>query len=122
MPTKDPLDVQVMERVRAYLRRYMRTEPVGMNAMEKRLEVKTGYLSRVLSRERGFGPGFILRVLKALPIEAGPLLKDHPGKQWDQDNAWDPAAPMRKSSEEQPNPAPVPQPGQAEGRTKRAKS
>jgi hypothetical protein len=78
VPKKNPEDHEIERRVRAHIRREMVERQIGVNEAGRRLGVKEGTLSRILSESRGFGSGFILRVQRAFKIPAKMLLEEDP--------------------------------------------
>jgi transcriptional regulator with XRE-family HTH domain len=75
---KNSEDLEIERRVRAYIREEMIERGIGVNEMGRRLGLKEGTLSRILSEQRGFGSGFILRTYRALKVKAVNFLESDP--------------------------------------------
>jgi hypothetical protein len=98
VPKKNAEDHEIERRIRAHIRREMVEREIGVNEAGRRLGVKEGTLSRILSESRGFGSGFILRVQRAFKIPAKMLLEEDP---------TDPALLAPGVPEEPPKPRPT---------------
>lgn len=78
MARKNEEDQELESRIRGHIRREMVERELGVNEMGRRLGLGGGTLSRILNEERGFGSGFVLRVLRKLTIPAKILLEEDP--------------------------------------------
>jgi hypothetical protein len=75
---KNADDIEIERRVRAHIRREMEERRIGTNEAGRRLNVRPGTLSKILTEQRGFGSGFILRVMRGFTIPAKLLIDEDP--------------------------------------------
>lgn len=78
MAKKSREDHEIEERIRGHIRREMVDREIGVNDAGRRLGLAQGTLSRILTGERGFAAGFILRVQRAFHVSAKDLLEEDP--------------------------------------------
>lgn len=77
-PRKTPEDLELEERVRAWLRYEIEERGISQNEMERKLGLGTGTLNKILKGSRGFSPGLILLVIRKVGIRAAQLLQEDP--------------------------------------------
>lgn len=78
MASKNAEDQEIEARIRGHIRREMVERGLGVNEAGRKLGLGNGTLSRILSEERGFGSGFILRVQRAWAIPSKLLIEEDP--------------------------------------------
>jgi hypothetical protein len=82
MSRKCAEDLEIERRVRGWIRKEMIERKLGVNAANRRLDLGTGVLSRILNEQRGFGPGLLLKVRREFGIPAKILMEEDPEPQF----------------------------------------
>lgn len=93
VPNKSSDDVEIENRVRGHIRAEMIDRGLGVNAMNEKLGLGRGVLSKILNEERGFKAGFVLRVLRKLTVPAKILLEEDPEDRFMEPGVPDPRMP-----------------------------
>jgi transcriptional regulator with XRE-family HTH domain len=75
---KSDEDREVEERIRAHIRQQMHDRGIDKAEAARRVKSDNGNFSRILSGDRGIGPGLILRICKAFRITPTRLLEEDP--------------------------------------------
>ena len=71
-------DHEIENRIRGHIRRELVERKISLNEGGRRVGVKGGTLSRILSEKRGFKAGFVLKVMRGFTIPSKMLVEEDP--------------------------------------------
>jgi len=77
-PRKTVEDHEIEARVRAWLQHEIDDRGISRNAMERKLGLGRGTLTRIMKGSRGFSPGLLLAIVRRIGIRAAQLLQEDP--------------------------------------------